>query len=444
MGGGSLAAPKPLVKPFQQRTRGTLGRSGRARACPRDSFRSRRPSTPRQPLRRGNPLRISTVEVPATAQRRSSPHRPLRRCPLPPIPSRLRRAARPYPFLHPASMALELHAFSVVPTTILHAFHAGKDLVSGTSKMCTIPGSMVSGDGGVCSSEICWLGTNVRESNDLRTPGERQAKRSQHSYHSSLISGEVKPDSARQGGSHGDLINHRIMRVIRFIDPDAYFLARDRDTRYEVVAAPPIFSTSILPEDVPVNKLVIIWRRAGLSMLLHRVDRKLCPSWDNCQLATPAWSQADRQALAAAHAKRVVTGAASADQGAPATPGNTVSPTGSTSTSTATGATSTSASATISTQTASASATIATQTSGAPDSASAELSAEVSALVTAGTFCTDADVAAVAPLIGSCERLLRLPLPPPLPRSRRRPARCLAPCERQPAPSGSSRPLRTG
>jgi len=49
----------------------------RPRACPRDSFRSRRPSTPRQLLRRGNPPHTDTAEVSAKAHGRSPPSRNL-------------------------------------------------------------------------------------------------------------------------------------------------------------------------------------------------------------------------------------------------------------------------------------------------------------------------------------------------------------------------------
>ena len=188
-----------------------------------------------------------------------------------------------------------------VPTDVLAALHDGRDIVVGRAAMRVVPSGKISGDGGICGTEPCWLGKNSRLSLDLRQPGERQSKHSQDSYASALVSGSTQHSNYK--GSRGDLIDERILRVIRTLSPDAYFFAVERETTYEVVPTPPAISPSVLPRGQQPANLVIVWRRVGLSFLLHRVDLDLCPSWDDCKLGEPTFSTVETAALDAVRAK---------------------------------------------------------------------------------------------------------------------------------------------
>merc|ERR1712185_287900 len=108
--------------------------------------------------------------------------------------------------------------------------------------MHLMPAAMITGDAGVCASEPCWLGKNTRESLDLRQPGDTSAKRSKDSYAAVLVPGSTQHSSARLRGSTGDMIDERILRAIRFLSPDAYFFALEREATYEVVPAPSILA----------------------------------------------------------------------------------------------------------------------------------------------------------------------------------------------------------
>ena len=185
-------------------------------------------------------------------------------------------------------LAVLLPIAAGVSTDVLEAYHAGRDLIAGRATMRMLPSTKITGDGGICGTEPCWLGKNSRESIDLRAPGERQPRTSKDSYAATLVEGTTQHMNWK--GSKGDLIDERILRVIRLLSPDAYFFARERAKDYEVVVAPSILSPSVLPRGVPPAELVIVWRRVGLSFLLHRIDRDLCPSWDECKLGEPTLS----------------------------------------------------------------------------------------------------------------------------------------------------------
>lgn len=190
---------------------------------------------------------------------------------------------------------------STVSTDVLQALHDGRDLIVGRASMCVLPSRLITGDEGICGMEPCWLGKNTRESLDLRAEGDRQKKVSKDSYAGVLVSGATQHSNYK--GSRGDLIDERILRVIRLLSPEAYFFAIERESRYEVVATPSILAPNTLPAGVRPEQLVIVWRRVGLSFLLHRVDLDLCPSWEQCALGHPKLPATAAAAFDAARAK---------------------------------------------------------------------------------------------------------------------------------------------
>ena len=52
---------------------------------------------------------------------------------------------------------------------LLQALGRREDLVAGRNSMRVVNGSMVFGQGGVCSAEPCWLGKGAKQSVDLRS-----------------------------------------------------------------------------------------------------------------------------------------------------------------------------------------------------------------------------------------------------------------------------------
>lgn len=150
-----------------------------------------------------------------------------------------------------------------VSTDVLEALHNGRDIVVGRAAMRILPQARIIGDGGVCGTEPCWLGKNTRESIDLREPGERQTKVSRDSYAAVLVPGSTQHKTYK--GSKGDLIDERILRVIRLLAPDAFFFAAERATQYEVMLAPSVYAPHTLPAGERPERLVIVWRRVGIS-----------------------------------------------------------------------------------------------------------------------------------------------------------------------------------
>ena len=209
-------------------------------------------------------------------------------------------------------MLFSLTPVASVSTDIMQAVENGRDLVSGRAQMRVVPPAKIKGDGGVCGTETCWLGKNTRSSLDLRQPGERQAKYSQDSYAAALVSGATQHSKLK--GSSGDMIDERILKVLRLLAPDAYFFAIERATQYEVVASPSVYAPSALPTGTDTAKLVIVWRRVGLEFLLHRVDLDLCPTWETCHLGS--LPQIGQAAYDAARAKPLGTAAMAALGGA--------------------------------------------------------------------------------------------------------------------------------
>ena len=176
---------------------------------------------------------------------------------------------------------------------------AHEDLVAERSFLRVVPGTLVAGDSGRCSNSTCWLGRNGRASTDLRRDrGIGEPRFSQHSY-------RLVPNStshANYKGSSGDLIDERILRVIRALSVDPYFYVVWNGTHYCVVPMPPA-PWLILPEPrdllrythceaVPklpcrpakLGDVMIVWLEEGLSLLLRRVDLHVCPSSDDCRL----------------------------------------------------------------------------------------------------------------------------------------------------------------
>lgn len=200
-----------------------------------------------------------------------------------------------------ASLLFIMPLASAVSTDVLQALNDGRDLVVGRAAMRVLPSRLITNDGGICDTETCWVGKNTRESLDLRAEGERQKKVSKDSYAAALVSGATQHTKFK--GSSGDLIDERILRVIRLLVPDAYFFAAERATRYEVIAAPSILAPHTLPAGERGEQLVIVWRRVGLEFLLHRIDLDLCPSWDACALGSPKLSGIEAAAFDAARAK---------------------------------------------------------------------------------------------------------------------------------------------
>ena len=198
-------------------------------------------------------------------------------------------------------LCAQLPVVHAVDTTVLEALHLGRDIISGRARLCVLPAALITGDSGTCGSEPCWVGKNSRPSLDLRASGERNAKHSQDSYAAVLVPGASRHPN--HNGQRGDLIDERILRVIQLLSPDAYFFARERATSYEVVPTPSAVGPSVLPRGMPPSELVIIWRRVGLSLLLHRIDLDVCPSWEACKLGAARFPQVDDAARAAARAK---------------------------------------------------------------------------------------------------------------------------------------------
>ena len=190
-----------------------------------------------------------------------------------------------------------------VSAELLAALERGEHLVKGRAAMAVLPAGMVTGDSGICGSEPCWLGKNGRRSLDLRGADDTVAIYSQDSYAAALVSGACRHPN--YNGQRGDLIDERILRVIRLLASDAFFFAVERQQHYEVVASPNALAPATLPSAHKAGELVIIWRRVGLSLLLHRVDLDLCPTWETCELGVPsfpgvqssAWDAARQKAL---------------------------------------------------------------------------------------------------------------------------------------------------